>query len=369
VNANRPMVFVADETLLDDLLKVAAAANCDLERVPDVAAVRQRWSTAPLVLLDRKGMTACVVESLPPREAIIVVTTDPEPPELWKQAMEIGAERVIALPGAEPWLVNALADAVEGPASNAGRVLAVLGARGGAGASVFAVAVGLTALAAGENTLLIDCDPRGGGLDLVLGAEAEEGCRWPDMELSAGRIATAALRDLLPSKRRGKAQLTLLSGARKGECPPPDAVAAVIEAGRRAGETVVCDLPRHLERTAWSAIDRADLTVIVTPAEVRAVISAHQLATELATRGTTPQLVIRGPAPAGLRADEIAATANLPVLTTMRPQPRLAATLECGGFRLKPNGSLARAAKETLAELAARPPKPRRGQGGLRAVS
>ena len=74
------------------------------------------------------------------------MTTDPEPPELWRQAMEIGAERVIALPGAEPWLVNALADAVEGPANNAGRVLAVLGARGGAGASVFAVAVGLTAL-------------------------------------------------------------------------------------------------------------------------------------------------------------------------------------------------------------------------------
>lgn len=369
MNANRPVAFVADETLLDDLLKVAAAANCDLERVPDVAAARQRWSTAPLVLLDRKGVTACVAESLPPRTAIVVVTTEPEPLELWRQAMEIGAERVIALPGAEPWLVNALADAVEGPASKTGRVLAVLGARGGAGASVFAVAVGLTALNAGENALLVDCDPRGGGLDLVLGAEAEEGVRWPDMQLSAGRIASAALHDSLPSKRRGKAQLTLLSGARKGERPPPDAVAAVIEAGRRAGEVVVCDVPRQLEQTAWTAIDRADLTVIVTPAEVRAAISARQLATELAARGTTPQLIVRGPSPAGLRADEIAATAHLPILATMRPEPRVAKSLEYGDFRPRPKGPLAKAARETLAELTTHQPKPRRGEGGLRAAS
>ena len=41
---------------------------------------------------------------------------------------------------------------------------------------------------------------------MVLGVEAEEGRRWPDMELSAGRIATAALRDSLPSKRRGDAR-------------------------------------------------------------------------------------------------------------------------------------------------------------------
>ncbi|HEX6353381.1 septum site-determining protein Ssd [Actinophytocola sp.] len=369
MNANRPVAYVADEALLDDLLKLAAAAGCDLELVPDASAARQRWSSAPLVLLDQTAVTACVAQSLPTRAAIVVVAADPEPPELWKQAMELGAERVVTLPGAEPWLVNALADAAEGPPSNSGKVLAVLGARGGAGASVFSVAVGLTALKAGDNTLLIDCDPRGGGLDVVLGAETEAGFRWPDMRLSAGRIAAASLHESLPTRRRGNAQMTLLSGARKGEGPAPDAVAAVIEAGRRAGEVVVCDVPRQLDATAWAAIDRADLTVIITPAEVRAAITAAQTAEELANRGTTAQLIVRGPSPGGLRADEIAASAGVPLLTTMRPEPQLAQSLERGDFHPRSKGPLTQAARATLTELATIRSNPGRGHGDLRAVS
>lgn len=364
---NRPLAFVADEALFDDLLKLAVAASCDLERVPDAVAARHRWSTAPLILLDQKAVVECVAEALPSRDAIVVVTTDPEPPELWKQAMEIGAERVITLPGAEPWLINILADAMEGPASNAGKVLAVLGARGGAGASVFTVAVGLTALKSGENTLVVDCDRIGGGLDVVLGAETEEGYRWPDLQLSAGRIAATALHNALPNRRKGEARLSLLSGARKGEAPAPDAVAAVIEAGRRAGEVVVCDVPRQLEPASWSVIDRADLTIIVTPAELRATITAKQLADELSKRGANPHLVVRGPSPGGLRPDEIAATTGVPLLTTMRPEPNLAKSLERGEFHPRTRGPLTQAAKTTLAELAALPPNPHRG--GLRTAS
>lgn len=366
---NRPMAFVADESLLDDLLKLAAAADCQLDSVPDAAAARHCWSTAPLILLDQKAVAECITEAMPTRDAIVVVTTDPEPPELWKQAMEIGAERVITLPGAQPWLISALADALEGPASNTGKVLAVLGARGGAGASVFTVAVGLTAMKSGDNTLVVDCDPRGGGLDVVLGAESDEGSRWPDLQLSAGRIAATSLHNALPTRRKGNARLSLLSGARKGESPAPDAVAAIIEAGRRAGEIVVCDVPRQLDAASWSAIDRADLTIIITPAELRATITAKQLARELSTRGITPRLIVRGPSPGGLRADEIAATTGLPLLTTMRPEPQLAQSLERGDFNPRARGPLTQAAKTTLSELAALPPKTRRGQDGLRAAS
>lgn len=368
MSANRPMAFVADENLLDDLLKLAAAAGCDLERVPDAAAARLRWPTAPLVLLDATGVAECEREAFPRRDAVVVVVPDPEPRELWKQAMEVGAERLITLPGAEPWLVSALADAAEGPASNAGKVLAVLGARGGAGASVFAVSVSLTALRTGDNSLLIDCDPRGGGLDVVLGAETEEGLRWPDMQLSAGRVAASSLHMALPTRRKGNARLTLLSGARKGEGPAPDAVAAVIEAGRRTGEVVVCDVPRQLDAAAWAAVDRSDLAVIVTPAEVRACITAKQLADELRARGTSPQLVVRGPSPGGLKTTEIAAAVGIPLLATMRPEPQLAQSLERGDFHPKHKGPLSMAAKATLTELAAQPPKTRPHQGEARAA-
>jgi hypothetical protein len=109
--------------------------------------------------------------------------------------------------------------------------------------------------------------------------------------------------------------------------------------------------------------------VIVTPAELRAAMTAKQLATELKARGASPQLVVRGPSPGDLFPDEIAAAAGIPLLADMRPEPNLAATLERGTFRPKPRGPLTAAARATLAELAALPPKPRRGHGDLRAAS
>ena len=92
------------------------------------------------------------------------------------------------LPDDELWLVNVLTEAAEGP-QQAGPVLAVVGGRGGAGASVFAAAVAVAAVRDGERALLVDCDPLGGGLDLLLAAEDVAGLRWAD--ISVGRRAGA----------------------------------------------------------------------------------------------------------------------------------------------------------------------------------
>ena len=61
-----------------------------------------------------------------------------------------------------------------------GAAVAVVGGCGGAGASVLAAALAVTAVRHGGRALLVDCDPLGGGLDLVLGAEHVAGLRWPD---------------------------------------------------------------------------------------------------------------------------------------------------------------------------------------------
>jgi secretion/DNA translocation related CpaE-like protein len=337
------------------VLKLAAAAGCDLECVPDTAAARLRWSTAPLVLLDAIGAGRCDKAGLQRRDGVVLICAEPASKDLWERAVEIGAERVIELPGAESWLVSALADATEAPAPTTGRALAVVGGRGGAGASVFVAALGMTALRMSQSALLIDCDPLGGGLDLVLGAESEQGLRWPDMQLRTGRVAASSLHDALPSRTRGTTRLTVLSGARKGRAPAPDAVAAVLEAGRRAGETVICDLPRALDPAAQAALSRADLTVIVVPGEVRACVSARLLAERLSELGTSAQLVVRGPAPGALTPEQVAKAVDIPLLATMRPEPQLAQSLDRGDFVPRPRGPLASAARTTLAALAAQP--------------
>jgi secretion/DNA translocation related CpaE-like protein len=354
VSPNRPVALVESDALLDEVLKLAAAAGCTLERVPDPGAVRQRWGTAPLIILDPSAVRDCVDIGLPRRGSVFVVCAGSPPPEVWERAVSLGAERVIWLPEGESWLVGALADAAEAPAGTKGKVLAVVGGRGGAGASVFAASVGLTVLRGGSSALLIDCDPLSGGLDLVLGAETESGLRWPDMHLHDGRVAASSLHSALPGRTNGSARLTMLSGAREGVAPEPDAVIAVLEAGRRAGETVVCDLSRPLDDGALAALERADLSVIVVPAEVRACAAAKLVARRMLAHGAHPQLIVRGPAPGGLLADEVADAIGLPLLTTMRPEPNLARLLERGEFHPQPRGPLAKAARATLRTLSTR---------------
>src|SRR2546421_294935 len=80
----------------------------------------------------------------------------------------------------EPWLVDRIADAAEGIGEPA-LTIGVVGGRGGAGASTLACALAVTAARSGHRTMLIDGDPLGGGLDVLLGGERAGGLRWPDL--------------------------------------------------------------------------------------------------------------------------------------------------------------------------------------------
>src|SRR5262249_18415377 len=157
------LAMVSDETLLEELLKIAAAADCEVERVPDVTAARARWHSAPLVIVDEASAESCRDARLARRDGVVLVATAEPRPSTWQRAVDVGGERVVRLPGCEGVLVNAFADAAEGPARSAGRVLAVVGGRGGAGASVLVAAVGLAALRRDRDALMIDCDPLAGG--------------------------------------------------------------------------------------------------------------------------------------------------------------------------------------------------------------
>ncbi|MBW4719790.1 septum site-determining protein Ssd [Saccharothrix obliqua] len=345
---NRLPALVTGTELLDEVLEAAAVAGCEVERVPDVPALRRRWRGAPAVLLDADAVVACAREALPRRTDVLVVTTGPPDPDVWSAAVEQGVEEVVDVSAGR--LHEALSDLVESPPGG-GRVLSVVGGCGGAGATVLATAVGQAVLSGGGRGLLVDCDPLGGGLDLALGAERETGKRWSDLALSGGRVPVAELRSALPGRARGGGRLAFLSCARTGPGPTPEAVAAVVEAGRRAGETVVCDVPRQLSPAAGAALDRSDLVVLVVPARVRACAAAKRVVEQVKARGVPLHAVVRGPSPTGVHARQVAKAVGLPLLTAMRPERGLAAALDRG--RLPERGPLATAAREVLAVLGA----------------
>jgi len=348
VAERRTLVITRDRYLLDDLDRLAAAAGCGLERVDGVVAARRAWSSAPLVLLDPTTVGECSAAGLSRRRGVLALCRGEPPPELWRRCIELGVDDVLSLPAAQPRLVGVLADAAQGGA-RPGRSIAVIGGRGGAGASVFAAALALMALRRRQRALLVDCDPLGGGTDYLLGLEEAAGLRWPQLGLAGGRVAASSLHAALPAVPAGTGRLTVLSCGREGEPPGAAAVASVVEAGLRGGDTVVCDLPRHLPDPAVAAIDRAGLVVLVLPAEVRACSAALPVARRLLARGAPARLVVRGPAPGGLAPVDLSRALGLPLLATMRPAPGLAAALDAGRlpFRSERN-PLARAAGAVL---------------------
>jgi secretion/DNA translocation related CpaE-like protein len=320
----RPLLVTDDPHLLDEVLRLAAAARVDLEVAADPVAARRHYGGAPLVLVGLSVAAACARSRLPKRPGVVVVVAEQvdEPP--WDLADALGADNIAVLPVAEPWLVDRLVDA---GGSRPGAVVAVVGGRGGAGASVLAAGLAVTAARSGLRAMLVDADPMGGGVDLVLGWEGLDGLRWPALSGGPTGVSPPALVDALPSR----GELAVLSWDRGNPLlVPPDAMRAALDAGRATRDIVVVDLPRRLDDGAVLALEAADRTLLVVPAELRACAAANRVAAVAAVHTTSLGVVVRTPGPGGLRAREVARSLNLPLVASLRSEPELARLLEKG---------------------------------------
>lgn len=344
--------MLTDPALRDEADRVGAAVgvrvvHADARPSSPVCTSRKAWTAAAAVLLDEQAAGDCAHGSLPRRGHVVVVCPAAPTAATFKAAIAVGAQRVLTLPTDGDALVRELTEASESAHddSRPGRVVAVTGSRGGAGASLFAATLAQTA---GE-ALLIDLDACGGGIDLVLGGENTTGLRWPDLAVQGGRLEWPAVRVALP-RHRG---ISVLSCVRRPHQPDPVAVDAVVEAGRRGGVAVICDVPRGLTGAGETALEAADLTVVVSSCDVRACAAAASAAPVLSGFNPNIGLVVRGPAPGGLRAGEIADIAGLPLLASMRAEPRIAEQLEHGGLRLRRRSALTAASRRVLELLTA----------------
>ncbi len=345
--AARPLLATADPGLLDDLLRLAAAAGVEVEVAADAVAARRAWPRAPLVLLGDDLADRVAAAGPTRRPGVVLMGLDLDDAQVWQRGVAVGAEHVAFLPDAEPWLAERLADAVE--SGSAAPLVCVVGGRGGAGASTLAAALAVTAVRRGLATVLVDADPLGGGLDLVVGGEDLEGVRWPDLAGARGRVATAALDDALP-RIDG---LSLLSWDRGDVLAvPPEAMAAAVTAARRGRHLMVVDLPRRPDPAAEVALAAARTTYLLVPAEVRATAAAARVAALVGPLTADLRVVVRGPAPSGLPAEVVAEVLGLPLAAEARAEPGLAAALERGDPpSLRGRGPRARLSGQLLDDL------------------
>ena len=324
---SRPLLVTDDPHLLDELLNLAGA---DVEVAPDPAAARDRYGSAPIVLVGVDLAEPCARARLPRRPGVIVVGMRPEPSDddvpdpPWAVAERLGAEHIVLLPRAASWLADRLAMATG--TGTGGCVLAIVGGRGGAGTSVMAAGLAVTAVRLGRRAVLVDGDPYGGGLDLLLGWEGIAGLRWPGLSHAAGGVSAGALAEALPQE----GELAVLSCDRDDPVVPIEAMEAALEAGRCGWHLTVVDLPRRFDESAEAALAAADHVLLVVPAELRACAAAARVATEALRHTRSLSLVVRTPAPARLAAREIARALELPLAGSYRFETALARGLEHG---------------------------------------
>ncbi|WJV47169.1 septum site-determining protein Ssd [Streptomyces flavofungini] len=319
--AGGPLIVTEDVDLLDDLLRLCAAAGARPEVHHGVPERGGGWEAAPLVLVGDDA--ADRVRGAARRRGVVLVGRDQDDSGVWRRAVEIGADDVLVLPDGERWLVDRIADVAEGvgrPALTVG----LIGGRGGAGASTLACALAVTAARAGRRTMLVDADPLGGGLDVMLGGETAEGLRWPAFAQSRGRVGGGALEESLPALH----DLRVLSWDRGDTVAiAPEAVRAVLAAARRRGGVVVVDLPRRVDEAMAEALAQLDLGLLVVPAELRAVAGARRVASAVRMVLRDLRLVTTPGPPGGdgLDADEVARLLGLPLVGELPREHGIAA--------------------------------------------
>jgi len=307
-------------------LRACAVAGVTATSLGEAAQLARLWRSATAVLI---AASAQHWAPALPRRASVAVLDDSAAGELdaWRFAVQVGAETVFA-PEQDPRrLVDWLALAAE-PAGPRAAVVGVFGACGGAGASTLAAAMALRAGSAARVTL-VDADPGGGGIDVLLGIETEPGARWPDLCGSRGVVAADVLAEALP----GAGGVAVLSW-RPGPAPEMavDAMDAVLSAAIRGSDRVVVDLPRSPDDAAVAAARHCDHLLLVAPASVRAVAAAAAAVARWTTASAEVGLAVRHPGPADLTPSAVADALDLPLLGVVPTDPRLANLGDRGRF-------------------------------------
>jgi len=341
-----PLIVTADESLLDELLRLAAAAGTTPDVAHDVPAALRGWLKAPLVLVGADLADDLARAAPSRREAVFVVLVGAVPDRAFQVALALGAESVAELPPSEGWLVERLTDVVDtGPAR--GLTIGVTGGSGGSGATTFACALAQVAARHGP-AVVVDLDPLGPGVDRVLGLDLVEGVRWDALGHTTGRLSARALRESLP-RHQQVAALTWHAGPRPRPLQP-FAVREALSAARRGHDTVVVDLPRGPDPLVDEVVSRCDQVLVTVRATVAGVAAAVRTCGRFADPGALG-LVLRGSA---VDDDAVGRLVGVPVVVQMSDQRGLAESLDLGlGPVRSRRGHLGRAAAAALAACGA----------------
>lgn len=283
------VVVTADQDLLDAVLSITAAAGLDPLLAGDAGALRPLWSSADIVLIGTDEAARVASLGLPRRARVFLVGTESAGDELVAWSMPLGAA-VMVLPSSAGRLSALLTESARLQQGD-GRLICVLGGSGGVGASTCAAALARAGAEGQDPVMLVDADPGGGGLDLLLGAERLSGWRWPRLAGASGHLGD--LSGQLPCSDG----VDVLAMARDAPGPgwrlAPEPLSAVLRSAARTHRLTVVDLPRSFGAATMAAISQAHLVVLVMAGHVRGAAAARAVLSALADVPIDMGVVVR----------------------------------------------------------------------------
>lgn len=244
-----------------------------------------------------------------PSVPLLVVMDGPDVPvAAWKRALDAGARAVITLPDGSEELLSLLAELAR--PRTASTLVAVTGGCGGAGASSFAARLAAAARPRGP-VVLVDADPLGGGLDLLVEGVGSAGIGWADAA-GLGPDDGEALREGLPRVD----EVSLLVAQDHGG-PDAASLSKVLSALAPLGGTVIVDLASAL---VPAAAEHADRLLLVVPTSDHAVRAAARRLRSWPQLDAPTQVVARRRGP--LPPPEVCEDLALPLAGSFRDSPR-----------------------------------------------
>jgi secretion/DNA translocation related CpaE-like protein len=325
VSGTEPVLVTCDAVVLSRVQAVTATLGVELSVVGETARVRTLWASAPLVAVGSDAAAAVAALGLPARRGLLLVGRDEAPAEVCAYSAELGAAVVTLPTGAEA--LAAAVGGLDGRRPGSGRMIAVTGGSGGVGSSTWAGALAVVGARSGARTALVDLDERGGGLDLLLGAEQLDGWRWP--RLSSARGFLGDLHGQLPHTEG----VDVLSMARPGAdaaALTAEPVRAVLLSLLRSHTLVVVDLSRDLGAVTAEALRQSDEVLLLVRADVRGIAAGREAARPLARHSSSLRVLTRTGRWRGVDPDAVASALDLPAAGTVPHDPRLAVAAERG---------------------------------------
>jgi pilus assembly protein CpaE len=217
--------------------------------------------------------------------AVLLVAEEMTVPVL-REAIDTGAQGVYAWPEERFELAEAISRARRSrsePASSRGRVIAVYGARGGAGATFLATHLAGAMAARGERTVVADLDPQFADLTVALGVPIGKEVRTiAHLVDVSDELSPDHLEEVLHEHPRGFSALLGPTEHAGAPSVPAGLYPACVALLAGSFDVVVALVPRAIDNPAKAAIGMADDVVLVVTLDLFALYGARRAMVALA---------------------------------------------------------------------------------------